>query len=102
MGEDGNEGGRGGWDRDDPRNDKVYLGILMALMGTVFAAAAVAIAGDLVWQSEAMRRGGFYIALVAGVIYFIFRFWGRAKAAQAKRERMRRELAEGDDDRGAP
>jgi hypothetical protein len=81
------------WDPDDPRNDKVYLGILMALMATVFAAAAFSLVGDLLLQNAAMSQTGFYVAVVAGLVYFGFRFWGRAKAAQYQREKVRRELA---------
>jgi hypothetical protein len=77
----------------DPRNDRIYLGILVALMATVFAAAGVAIAGDYLYGSEAMKQGGFYIALVAGAGYFGFRLWGRARAARAQKEHTKRELA---------
>ena len=82
------------WAEGDPRNDRIYLGILLSLMATVFAAALLAIAGDLVWNSPALRDGGFYVALVAGAAYFAFRIWGRVRAAQMQRDRLRRQLAE--------
>jgi hypothetical protein len=95
---------RGGFEPGDPRNDRVYLGILIALMVTVFAAAAIAILGDRVWQSPALKQGGFYVAMVAGIAYFGFRTWGRHRAAQYRKARMRAELGrdpgeDGSDDR---
>ena len=85
---------RGAFPPGDPRNDKIYLGILVALMVTVFTAAGMAIVGDYMYGSEAMKQGGFYIALVAGACYFAFRFWGRARAAKAQKEMAKRQLAE--------
>ena len=78
----------------DPRNDKIYLGILVALMVTVFTAAGMAIVGDYLYGSEAMKQGGFYIAIVAGVCYFAFRAWGRMRAAKAQKELTRHQLAQ--------
>jgi hypothetical protein len=78
----------------DPRNDKIYLSILVALMVTVFTAAGMAIVGDYLYDSEAMKQGGFYIALVAGACYFAFRAWGRARAAKAQKEHTKRQLAQ--------
>lgn len=91
---------RGGFEPGDPRNDTVYLGILIALVVTVFAAAAIAIAGDLLWQSEGIKQGGFYVAMVAGIAYFGFRTWGRRRAAQHRKARMRAELGRDPDDDG--
>ena len=84
---------QGGFPPGDPRNDKIYLGILVALMVTVFTAAGMAIVGDYLYGSEAMKQGGFYIALVAGACYFAFRFWGRARAAKAQKEHTKQQLA---------
>lgn len=82
------------WETDDPRNDKIYMGILVSLMATVFAGAIIALLGDMVLESPAMKQGGFYVAIIAGVLYFAFRFWGRAKAAKYQRDKVRRQLAE--------
>lgn len=49
--------------------------------------------GDYLYDSEAMKQGGFYIALVAGACYFAFRTWGRIRAAKIQKEQARRELA---------
>jgi hypothetical protein len=78
----------------DPRNDKIYLGILVALMVTVFTAAGMAIVGDYLYGSQVMKEGGFYIAIVAGIAYFAFRTWGRARAAKAQKELTKRQLAQ--------
>ncbi|MBK1667656.1 hypothetical protein CKO28_06365 [Rhodovibrio sodomensis] len=82
----------------DPRNDKIYLGILVALMVTVFTAAGMAIVGDYLYNSEVMKQGGFYIALVAGACYFAFRTWGRARAAKAQKEHTKQQLARDPED----
>ncbi|RDD63322.1 hypothetical protein [Ferruginivarius sediminum] len=89
---------RPGWAHDDPRNDRVYLGILIALMATVAIGAAVAIAGEMFFASTAMKDVGFGAAVVAGVLYFAFRFWGRLRAQRYMQEKRRRELTRGFDD----
>ena len=85
---------QGAFPPGDPRNDKIYLGILVALMVTVFTAAGMAIVGDYLYGSEVMKEGGFYIAIVAGIAYFAFRAWGRTRAAKAQRELTKRQLAQ--------
>ena len=85
---------QGAFPPGDPRNDKIYLGILVALMVTVFSAAGMAIVGDYLYGSEAMKQGGFYIAIAAGIAYFAFRGWGRARAAKAQKELTKRQLAQ--------
>lgn len=84
---------QGAFPPGDPRNDKIYLGILVALMVTVFTAAGMAIVGDYLYGSEVMKQGGFYIAIVAGACYFAFRAWGRARAAKAQKEMTKQQLA---------
>ena len=78
---------QGAFPPGDPRNDKIYLGIL-------FTAAGMAIVGDYLYGSEVMKEGGFYIAIVAGIAYFAFRTWGRMRAAKAQKEQTKRQLAE--------
>lgn len=91
---------QGGFPPGDPRNDKIYLGILVALMVTVFTAAGMAIVGDYLYNSEAMKQGGFYIAIVAGICYFAFRTWGRMRAAKAQKEHTKQQLAQDPEDDG--
>jgi hypothetical protein len=86
---------RPGWAHDDPRNDRVYLGILIALMATVAIGAVVAIAGEMVFANPAMKDVGFGAAVVAGVLYFAFRFWGRLRAQKYMQEKRRRDLTRG-------
>jgi len=84
-------------DGGDPRRDPIYTGILMALMGTVSAAAVLSIAGELWLDSPALKHGGFAIAIVGGLVYFAFRVWGARRAEQWRRGQERRELS-GDDE----
>jgi len=71
-----------GWESGDPRNDRIYLAILGVLMATVVAAAIVTLVGELVFQSPAMKTVGFSVALIAGAIYFFFRFLGGVRYRQ--------------------
>lgn len=89
-----------GWAGDDPRNDRIYLGILIALMATVAVGAVVAITGEMVFENEAMKDVGFGAAVLGGVLYFGFRFWGRLRAQRYMEEKRRRDLARepGDDE----
>lgn len=71
---------RRGWGPDDPRNDRIYMAILAVLMATVVIGAVMAIAGEFVFASPAVKDVGFGAAVVAGAAYFAFRLWGRARA----------------------
>lgn len=71
----------------DPRQDRVYVAILAVLVASVIAGAAVALAGDLVYHSEAMRRAGVGLAVVSGIVYLFFRILGRRAAGRRLRRR---------------
>lgn len=91
------------WEPDDPRNDRVYMGILMVLMATVAIGAVAAIAGELVFASEALTDVGFAAAVLAGAAYFAFRLWGRARAWRHHQDKHRRGPAgDGDEAAGGP
>jgi hypothetical protein len=59
---------------------------------TVIAGAAATLAGEYVVHSEALVRVGTGGVLIAGAVYFVFRWLGR-------RETRRRESAGGDQER---
>jgi hypothetical protein len=66
--------------------DGIFRTILWVLVITVVAGGAVTLAGEYVYHSEAMVTVGTGAALIAGGIYFVFRWLGR-------REARRREAA---------
>lgn len=66
----------------DPRRDPIYVAILAVLVGSVVVGALVAIVGDTVYHSEAMRKAGAGLAVVSGVVYFVFRILGRRAAGR--------------------
>ncbi len=80
-----------GWESGDPRNDRIYLAILSVLMATVVLAAIVTLVGELVLQNPAIKTAGFSIALVAGAIYFFFRFLGGVRYRQWLARRRKRD-----------
>ncbi len=71
----------------DPRQDRVYVAILAVLVASVIAGAAVALAGDLIYHSEAMRRAGVGLAVVSGIVYLFFRILGKRAAGRRLRHR---------------
>lgn len=71
----------------DPRRDPIYIAILGVLVASVLVGAAVAIVGGSVYGSEAMREAGTGLAVVSGVLYFVFRLLGRRAAARRQRGR---------------
>ena len=75
--------------------DGIYRAILIVLVGSVVIGAVMSLAGELVWHNEAISQAGGWIAVVSGVIYFIFRWLGRREAAKQARRRSERPI---DDD----
>lgn len=73
--------------------DGIYRAILTVMVGSVLVGAAVALIGRYVYQSEAMSEAGGWLAVVCGVLYFVFRWLG---AREAKRQAQNRPTARGD------
>ena len=69
----------------DP-NDGIYRTILMVLVASVFAGAILALLGDLYFHNEALKLVGVGTVILAGAIYFFFRFLGRREAARRRRD----------------
>jgi hypothetical protein len=61
-------------------DDPIYRTILLVLVLSVLAGAALALVGELLYRSEAAGRAGTGIALVSALIYFVFRWLGRREA----------------------
>jgi hypothetical protein len=58
----------------------------MVLVASVFAGAILALLGDLYFHSEALKLVGVGTVILAGAIYFFFRFLGRREAARRRRD----------------
>ena len=66
--------------------DGIFRAILWVLVITVVAGGALTLGGKYIYHSEAMIRVGTGAVLIAGALYFVFRWLGR-------REARRREAA---------
>ena len=63
-----------------PPNDGIYRAILLVLVLSVVAGAAITLAGQFVWQRPDISELGAWIALVSGAIYLVFRWLGAREA----------------------
>lgn len=68
-------------------DDGVYRAILVVLVISVIGGAILALAGEFVFDSQALGRAGGWLAVVCGAIYFVFRWLGRREARRRAAER---------------
>ena len=68
-------------EKDDPRQEPIYRAILAVLIASVLAGAVLTVAGEALFGSPALASAGFGMAVVCGVLYWVFRLIGR-RAAQ--------------------
>ena len=76
---------------DEPnlaREEPIFGAILWVLVLSVVAGVVLALVGDLVLGSDAVRNAGTGIGVVSGLIYFAFRWLGKREAAR-RRSRSR-------------
>jgi len=71
-------------ERDDPRNDPVYRGILWVLVASVLAGAVLTLTGETLFGSRALATAGLGLAVVCGALYWFFRLLGKRRAAQQR------------------
>ena len=80
--------------------DGIYRTILMVLVASVLIGAAVALAGELVYQDKGISHAGAWMALICGGLYFFFRLLGkremRRRAEEARAEQRRQDHEGGD------
>ena len=74
--------------------DGIYRAILMVLVASVLIGAAVALAGELVYQDRGIANAGAWMALICGGLYFFFRLLGRRE--MRRRAGRERDGADGD------
>ena len=76
--------------------DGIYRAILLVLVASLLAGAALALAGELAWHSPGLSQAGTWLVLAAGGAYLIFRVLGVREA----RRRAAEETTESDDGPG--
>lgn len=57
--------------------EPIYYAILAVLVGSVLVGALLALAGEPLFGSRALANVGFGLALVCGLLYWVFRLLGR-------------------------
>jgi len=72
----------------DPRNEPVYRAILAVLVASVLAGAVLTLAGEALTGSQALANAGLGMALVCGLLYWVFRLLGRRAARRAAAQRQ--------------
>lgn len=60
--------------------DGIYTAILWLMVVNVMLGAGLALLGDLVWRDAAVSAFGVGLAVVAGTVYWVFRWLGRREA----------------------
>lgn len=73
--------------RDTPPlpDDGIYRTVLLVLVLSILAGAAIALAGEVLWHREDLTQLGTWIALVCGGIYLVFRVLGAREARRRAR-----------------
>ncbi|MGD1878854.1 MAG: hypothetical protein ACFB13_15310 [Kiloniellaceae bacterium] len=66
----------------DPRREPIYRAILAVLVISVVAGAVLSLVGETVFASRALARAGLGMAVVCGVLYWVFRWLGRRAAGR--------------------
>ena len=70
----------------DPRHESIYRAILAVLVASVLAGAVLALAGEPLFASRALANAGFGMAVVCGLLYWVFRLIGRRAARRHDEE----------------
>lgn len=72
-------------EKGDPRQDPIYRAILAVLVASVVAGALLTVGGEALFGSPALANAGFGMAVVCGVLYWVFRLLGKRAAARVGR-----------------
>jgi high-affinity Fe2+/Pb2+ permease len=63
--------------RVPPTREPIYRAILAVLVASVLVGAVLALAGEALFGSRALANVGFGMAMVCGLLYWVFRLIGR-------------------------
>ena len=63
--------------RTPPTREPIYRAILAVLVASVLVGAVLALAGEPLFGSRAVADAGFGLAVVCGLLYWVFRLLGR-------------------------
>lgn len=66
--------------QDDPRNEPIYRAIIAVLVASVLAGAVLVLTGETLLGNRALATAGLGLAVVCGVLYWVFRLIGRRAA----------------------
>jgi hypothetical protein len=77
-------------------NDGIFRAILLVLVISVIAGAGLMLTGEYLFRSPQMVTVGTGAALICGVLYFLFRLFGRREM----RRRAEREARAGENGQG--
>jgi hypothetical protein len=64
----------------DPRKEPIYRAILAVLVASVLAGAVLTLAGEPLFDSRPLANAGFGMALICGLLYWVFRLIARRAA----------------------
>ena len=74
----------------DPRQEPIYRAILAILIASVLAGALLTLAGEPLFGSPALADAGLGLAVVCGLLYWVFRILGKRASARVGRRAGRR------------
>jgi high-affinity Fe2+/Pb2+ permease len=72
-------------EKGDPRREPIYRAILAVLIASVLAGALLTLTGEPAFGSRALASAGFGMAVVCGVLYWVFRILGKRASARVGR-----------------
>jgi len=77
-------------EKSDPRQEPIYRAILAVLIASVLAGAVLTVGGEALFGSAALANAGFGLAVVCGLLYWVFRILGKRASARVGRRAAQR------------
>ena len=69
---------------NDPRQEPIYRAILAVLVASVLVGAVLTLSGEALFGSPALANAGLGMAVLCGILYWVFRLLGRRAAARSR------------------
>ena len=70
----------------DPSDEPIYRAILAVLIASVLGGGLLTLAGEPLFGSRALANAGLGLAVVCGLLYWVFRLIGRRAARRQGRD----------------
>jgi len=77
-------------EKSDPRQEPIYRAIQAVLIASVLAGAVLTVGGEALFGSAALANAGFGLAVVCGLLYWVFRILGKRASARVGRRAAQR------------